>query len=107
VSTKAAASLGLKPAYRPNAPKPRRGLRTQIANDKGRSHQQPKCPFLKGKGHWCQHDWLISHVDFVSVPRLILKEQLLGVDVEFDRFSKFPERNDSRQIVYVLGVGDV
>src|SRR5260370_5734893 len=23
-----------------------------------RSHQQPKCPFLKGEGHWCQHHWL-------------------------------------------------
>ena len=40
VSTKAAASLGLKPAYRPNAPKPRRGLPTEIADDKGRYHSR-------------------------------------------------------------------
>jgi hypothetical protein len=32
---RATASLGLKPAYRPNFPKPRCGLPTQTANDKG------------------------------------------------------------------------
>jgi hypothetical protein len=75
VFTKAAASLGLKPAYRPNAPKPVVGLPTQIANDKGRYRQ------LRAQS---QSPELFQPEPPPNIPNLGSSARLSRVGTEFD-----------------------
>src|SRR5450755_1445561 len=49
----------------------------------------------------------ISQVNLVFVFRLISHVAFVGIDPQFYWFSKFLERNNSRQIGYVLGIGRV